>query len=245
VASLSALAGTAAIALTGVGALIAVGAFGYAIVKALPPRMRLADDLVGQTISTGELANIFPAIRTLAIIGPTRAGKTTLKNRLSFDPKPASRTQHVSAYVMSLQTSPPTHIAILDAGGESFPQQFKLAELCQYLCIVIDHNISDTDTTIRPSRLSDHTSFLRQIRHHLDEVNATQKLWIHFLLNKHDLWTLEPPERRQLLVAFCSNEVEQWRQGNRAKVVDSRPHSNDDPTDVAEFMALLKRSAAS
>jgi len=237
------LGGNMALMLAATGTVITIGAFGYAIYKAVPPLMKRPEDLVGRNVSLDELKDIFPQITSLAIIGPTQAGKTTLKHRLSFDVAPPTRTQQASAYVTSLQTTPPRYIAILDGGGERYPQQFKLAEICEYLCIVIDHNISDTDPAVDQSRLHDHEAFLKQIRHHLDESNAPTKQWIHFLANKHDLWKCAAPEQRLSFDSFCKNEIEKWKQGRFAKTVDLYEHSNDTPNDIARFMALLKNPA--
>jgi hypothetical protein len=243
IASWTLLGGNMALMLAATGTVITIGAFGYAIYKAVPPLMKRPEDLVGCNVSLDELKNIFPKITSLAIIGPTQAGKTTLKHRLSFDIASPTRTQQASAYVTSLQTTPPKYIAILDGGGERYPQQFKLAEICEYLCIVIDHNISDTDPAVDESRLHDHEAFLKQIRHHLDESNAPTKQWILFLANKHDLWKCAAPEQRVNFDRFCKNEIEKWKQGRFANTVDLYEHSNDIPNDIARFMTLLKNPA--
>lgn len=242
-ASWTLLGGNIALVLAAIGVLITVGAFGYAIYKAIPPLMKRPEDLVGHTVALDELKDVFPPIQSLAIIGPTQTGKTTLKHRLAFDVAPPTRTQQASAYVTSLQTTPPRYIAILDGGGERYPQQFKLAEICEYLCIVIDHNISDTDPAVDESRLHDHEAFLKQIRHHLDESGAPAKQWIHFLANKHDLWKCATPEQQMRFDRFCKSEIERWKQGRFAKTVDLYEHSNDISNDIARFMALLKNPA--
>jgi hypothetical protein len=82
------LGGNMALMLAATGTVITIGAFGYAIYKAVPPLMKRPEDLVGRNVSLDELKDIFPRITSLAIIGPTQAGKTTLKHRLSFDVAP-------------------------------------------------------------------------------------------------------------------------------------------------------------
>lgn len=84
VAAWTALAGAAATTLMTGGATLAVGAVGYAIYTAVPPKLRSPEDVAGKTIDLNELADVDPPILRLAVVGPTRAGKTTLKNRLSF-----------------------------------------------------------------------------------------------------------------------------------------------------------------
>lgn len=245
IASWSLLAGTAAFALSGAGAIITVGAFGYALVKAIPPAIRRPEDLVGKTITLNELANISPRIKALSIIGLTMAGKTTLKDRLSFAVSTATRTQETSAYIASLQTTPITYFAILDGGGEKYAQQFKLSEICDCLCIVIDHSASDADTAVDSRRLLDHEAFLMQVRHYLDESAVGPKLWIQLLINKCDLWSRASSADKAALDKFYTDELARWRQGSRAKVIDLRLHSNDNPADIAYFVNLLKKTALS
>jgi hypothetical protein len=237
---LAILTGTAALALTGAGGVIVAAAVGYALVKGMPPPRRNPQDLVGHVVEIDELKNVSPAPLTLAIIGPEQAGKTTLRNRLLFDSSLLERTQRISAFIVSLQTTPPKYYAILDGGGEVLAQQFKIAGICDCLCVVIDHNKSDSDVVIDPDRLSQHETFLTQVRHYLDELGAQKKLWVRFLINKHDLWGLDASERQTRLNTICKAEVEKWRLGNRAKKIDFRLHSNKDPHDVASFMDLLK-----
>ena len=152
------------------------------------------------------------------------------------------RTQRITAYVTSLQMSPPVYLAVLDGGGERFPQQFKIAELCEYLCIVLDHNKSDSDSTVDEARLSEHQQFLNQVRHHLEESNTQKKEWVHFLLNKHDLWQRASDTHKEQFQTFCSAELDRWKQGRFSAGVNSSPHSNSAPDDVAKFVTLLKES---
>ncbi len=237
------LAGATATALTGVGAVALLGAVGYAAYKAIPRPMQRPEDMVGKIIGIDELDNVDPPIKTVSFIGASQAGKTTLKNRLAFDFSPIDRTQSLSAYVVSLQTVPPSYVAILDGDGDKHAQQFKLAEKCDFLCIVGDHNKSDVTTAINSSRLAEHQAFLKQVRHHLDLSRAGQKLWVQILINKHDLWSSESQDKQTTLRQFYAAEAETMRQGKYASNVDCRIHSNDDANDVARFMEQLKRSA--
>lgn len=69
------LGGNMALMLAATGTVITIGAFGYAIYKAVPPLMKRPEDLVGRNVSLDELKDIFPRITSLAIIGPTQAVK--------------------------------------------------------------------------------------------------------------------------------------------------------------------------
>lgn len=239
----SMVAGTVATVLTYGGAAIVIGSLGAAFVRAIPPATKRPQDLVGQTIPLDEIENIYPKIMTLAVVGESKVGKTTLKDRLSFTPSIYVRTQDTSAYVTSFQTSPPTYIAILDGGGERFSHQFKLAEQCQCLCVVIDHNSSDSDVDVDQVRLNAHREFSRQIRQHLDDSSSESKLWVRLLINKHDLWGELSADKQKMISDFYTEELKLWRQGNRAHSIEALVFSNEDASDVARFVEKLKQTA--
>ena len=239
VAGFTPLAGTAAPLLMGVGASVAVAAFGYAVYKAIPPVLRRPEDAVGETIDISELDDIYPPLLRLAIVGPTKAGKTTLKNRLGFQKKPDQRTQSVTAYILFVPATPPKYVAILDGGGERLPQQFRISELAHCLCLVLDHNESDSETALVRERLNDHTEFLTQIRYQLNDANCTRKRWIEILINKRDLWEKAPPEEKADFESFCKKEIEKWSSGGFAETVASNRHSNEIGDDIARFMSQI------
>jgi hypothetical protein len=120
VAGWTAVTGPVGIVLGGLGIVIAAGAFGHAIWKSIPPQLQKPEDLVGQNLSLDILAKVHPPVPTLGVVGPSKAGKTTLKSRLSHQPTPTERTQVVRAYIAPLVTTPVKYIAILDGGGESY-----------------------------------------------------------------------------------------------------------------------------
>ena len=103
VAGWATVTGPVGIALAGVGGLIAVGAFGHAVKQAIPAKALKPEDLVGKPLSLSVLDNIEPSVPTLGIVGPSRAGKTTLKERLAHKPSQDKRTQSVTAYILPLQ----------------------------------------------------------------------------------------------------------------------------------------------
>lgn len=227
------------------GVLIVVVSLGIAIRRSVPPVIKRPEDLVGKTIPLSEVKSISPPIMTIAVVGPSMVGKTTLKDRLSFSDSGNVRTQDVSAYIASFQTAPPTHIAILDGGGERYSHQFELAEQCQCLCVVVDHNSSDSDAEVDLLRLEKHREFSRQIRHHLDNVSAARKTWVRILINKHDLWGTLSSDKQQVISDFYATELDFWKQGNRAASIETLVFSNEDASDVARFVEKLKQTAAS
>jgi hypothetical protein len=236
------LAGLPATVLTVTGLGIAVLASGYAIAKAIPPQIKRAVDLVGIPTTLDEILKIQPRIPTLSIVGPSQAGKTTLKQRLKFDDAANARTQQIVGDVVSLQTTPPSYFALLDGGGEKFAQQFKLAEACDCLCLVVDHNASDSAAEVDPERQAQIKELMTQIRHYLDEQKSPTKKWIHVLINKRDLWSNAAVEQKVDFEHFCRDEIAKWEGGQRAQTVTYHFHSNEFPDDVTHFMKLLKQT---
>jgi len=199
----------------------------------------LRDTPLGTPLPLRDVATISPPVRTLGIIGPSRAGKTTLKNRLAFQPRPAERTQSITAYIVSPPTTPPTYVALLDGGGEKLSQQFAIAEHSDHLCIVVDHNASDVDRTVQASRMAENAEFLKQVRHHLVECRAPRKKRVELLLNKRDLWDLSAPEEKQSFLAHGASEAQKWTDANLAERVEWYPHSNEIGDDIARFVGNL------
>jgi hypothetical protein len=181
---MSVLAGTAGLVVSGVGIAIAVGATGYAVFRARPPRLRDPQELIGARVRLGELDDVHPPIPKLSIVGASQTGKTTLRQSLSLGTEVIDRTQEITAVVLALNSSPPRYVAVLDGSGERSPQQFKILERCDLLCIVFDHNKSDIDPVVEDDRLNEHSLFLQQIGHHLDESGSGKKRWVHFLFNR-------------------------------------------------------------
>jgi hypothetical protein len=225
------------------GLFVFVITLGLAIYRSFPVPAQYASDLVGKVLSVRDLSDIYPTPIKFAIVGPSMSGKTTLRNRLSFVATVPTRTQSVIAQIIALQTAPPKLIAILDGGGEKLAQQFDLAEYCDYLCLLIDHNSSDVDIKVDQGRLQQHAEFLKQIRHFLDENEIPTKISIRILLNKRDLWERASQPDLDILKRFQEDELRYWKEGSRGRDIAVQPHSNDITEDVSSFVDYLKNCA--
>jgi len=243
IAGWTALAGTAGTILMSSGLAISVFAFGYAIVKAIPPTFKRSEDLIGNPISMEVLGEIDPPVFTLAIVGPSRAGKTTLKNRLSFRPRTDQRTQSITAQIVPIANVPKGYIAILDGGGEQFVQQFKICEKADCICIVLDHNETSEEQNVDNDRIRQQKEFLKQIRYHLTSAGCRPKKWIHLLLNKRDLWEKSPDT--SLMIDFVESELEDWKNGRYSNETELFFHSNESGDDIARLMAILGKTVIS
>ena len=241
----AAVAGITGTVILSSGAVIAIGAFGYAAYRAIPPVLSSPQDLVGRSVNLSELQNVSPRILRLAVVGPSRSGKTTLKQRLSVTADINERTREVSAHIIALQSPNSACVAVLDGGGERLAQQFRIAEHADCLCLVIDHNDSDVDPTIDQARLNEHTEFLRQVRHHLEDSGSVRKQWVEILANKSDLWRTTEPRVQERFENFYRKEEEHWATGRFAVDVSSNPHSNERASDIARFMSKLVSTVSS
>lgn len=234
------LTGAVATALTFGGVGLAAGAFGYAVWSAIPRAMRDANVLVGQTLDIAELADVYPPLDRLAIVGSTRSGKSTLKSRLQFETPSHQRTTSVTATIVSIPTNPVSYLAVLDGGGEKFPQQFKIAEHANLMCLILDHNISDSESQISYERQSDTTKFMTQIREHLIETGCEKKDWIGILANKRDLWERLGPANQTSFVDFVADETQKWQGGNYSHSVTMNRHSNENVNDIGRLINEIK-----
>ncbi|MEZ2338783.1 GTPase domain-containing protein [Mucilaginibacter sp. RCC_168] len=242
IAGMTIMAGTVGLVTSGAGAVITALTFAYAGYKAIPAKFINAESVVGISFNLRELSNIYPPIKKLAIVGPESAGKTTLKTNLAFEARTRQRTQLLSAQIVAIPDSPPKYLAVIDGAGEKFYQQFEIAKQADYICIVIDHNISDIDIKLSSDRIQQNTDFLDQVRNMLSEERLPRKNWIEILINKHDLWGNASTIQQAKFDDFCKSELVKWQGSNLADHVDMHPHSNERTGDVNKFMEVLKRS---
>lgn len=234
-------AGGVATMVGGAGIAVSILAVGYAMYKAIPEPDLDVNDLLGTSVPVRDLQRVHPRPISLSIVGPSMSGKTTLRDRLTHTHDPATRTQVVSAHIVSLQTPPPNVIALLDGGGERYPQQFEISAHCDYLCLLVDHNESDTDHSVDPLRLKQHGEFLQQIRHYLDESKVPPKRAIRIVINKRDLWKNASDADKAMLEKFQSEELRRWKEGNRSADISVVEHSNSSAQDIAGFVQYLKQ----
>lgn len=239
-AGVSIFSGPVGMTLMAMGAFTAVAAFGLALYRAFPESELDATELVGSIVTLPQLEMLHPRPIALSIVGPSMSGKTTLRHRLTHTAASPTRTQTVTAQIVALPTPPPNQVALLDGGGEKFTQQFNLSANCEYLFLLLDHNASDTNSSVDPARLQQHAEFLQQIRHFLDENKVIAKRSIRILMNKKDLWQRASTEDQLRLKKFQDEELRRWSEGGRSSDIALLAHSNTDPNDVATLVQYLR-----
>lgn len=241
-AGMTILVGTIGSIVSGIGIFIASGTVVYAGFKAIPAKRNTAESLIGKNLKVTELLNIHPPVKRLAIIGPENSGKTTLKKNLAFEPHHYQRTQTVTAQVVTIPNSPTMYLAILDGAGEWYNQQFEAAKEADFLCVILDHNYSHTDSSLSTERLNDTKRLLQQVRKILADSHLKRKVWVEILVNKKDLWENASQLEVNDFMQFCNEEKSRWENANLADVVNINHHSNGRTSDIARFMDLLKNS---
>jgi GTPase involved in cell partitioning and DNA repair len=237
---LFAATGPVAIAITVGGSALALGGLTAAVFRSVPPKKQSASEFNSRHITLSQLAELHPPVLKLGIVGDTRAGKTTLINRILQKPRPKDRTQGVGAYIAALQTSPVEYVALIDGSGEEFSDQFQIAERADVLVMLLDHNKSATVSQIDPDRISENRDFHRQIRTHLASVREGQsKDAVYILINKRDLWQQEAGEKQRELLNVVDQLAETWRTSALAQKVVVLRHSNLSQDDVSAFLTRI------
>ncbi|ARE85039.1 small_GTP: small GTP-binding protein domain protein [Roseovarius mucosus] len=223
----------------GVGGAITLSVLAYAGYRAIPPKLLDPGDLVGNEIDLDELENRIQKIGKVAIIGRSQAGKTTLRNRLKFDVAKTVRTEELEATVIALPTAPVQFVALLDGDGTKYRQQLVMAEVCDFLIIILDHNSSDEDRTFDEDRVAKHKEFLEQVSNSISKYRAEKLRKIMFLWNKRDLWQRAEAEDSAKFEEFTASVFKKWSESNFAETVVQQPHFNEDASDVSFVMNAI------
>jgi len=221
------------------GAVLLAGTAAWCAVKAVPPEQRLPQDAVGDRIENlNDLRQFSPPLRRVGFLGASKAGKTTLLMHVIAQKAPSDvRTDDPYAMVSALIGKPPRYFALIDAAGQQFSQQFKVADESDYLVICLDHTSDDRVPATSPDRLRQHETFLQQMLGHLRNSGKSPSA-LHFLLNKRDLW--EANGDRADLEHWFAEQVNRWSTMPGIKVTSSH-HSNFKTDDVTTMIDKLRQ----
>ncbi|ETD79719.1 hypothetical protein U716_14920 [Rhodobacter capsulatus B6] len=114
-----------------------------------------------------------------------------------------------------------------------------MAEVCDFLIIILDHNSSDDDRSFDEDRVAKHNEFLEQVSNSISMYRTEKLRKIMFLWNKRDLWQQSDSEELARFKSFTENVFNKWRQSNFANSVVQQPHSNEDASDVSFVMRAI------
>ncbi|HEY4146649.1 GTPase domain-containing protein [Pinirhizobacter sp.] len=178
----------------------------YVLSTGLPEKKRDASDCCGEKLALSDLDRIKLPVTRVALMGASRVGKTTLMDNLNAKVPDGSRTDSPYAMIVQLPGASKKYIAILDAAGQQFSQQFQITDSANALLIFVDHADSNTES-MKPERLIEHSQFLEQLRRHI--VNkGLRSLRVHILFNKKDLWNSGPDAVD--LQSWFSEQIKLW-----------------------------------
>lgn len=221
------------------GLVFAAGVAGWCAVRAIPPAQRAPQDAVGDRFpNLAELEQFSPPLARVGFLGASRAGKTTLLMHVIAQPAPSNvRTDDPYAIITALVGQPSRYFALIDAAGQQYSQQFKVADESGCLVVCLDHASGDRDPNVDPDRLRQHEEFLRQLLGHLRNTSRMPST-MHFLLNKRDLW--ESCAVRPDLEHWFDEQVARWSSLPNVQVTSSH-HSNFKAEDTTLFIQTLRR----
>lgn len=236
-ASYGVIGATASAVLFSSGLTLAVAALGFACYRAFPKNLMTAQNGLGNEISLEELSRYEP-IEKLAIIGPSKAGKTTLLTRLAIKPSRSERTQQVTATIVVLNVSPPKYYALLDGGGEINAHQLHLVEIADKVIMVFDHNDSDVEIDPNAERLAKCEEFLVQVHAQIRFKEKASLEKIIVLHNKKDLW--QSSSQVNLMREHIEKIKRRLDDYGQCRVLVSLEHSNNDHDDMVQLVEALR-----
>lgn len=213
----------------------------YVAYRSIPPKSFKAAQLLGKQLSLEDLTSLDQNLIRVVVVGASQSGKSTFFLKAQQLSKNSSRTNTVQAEILMLPGNPPQYVALLDADGKEFVQQFEILKDADFLILFVDHSISATDPSKSADRLADHDRFIEQVEPVIRRGRQLPKL--HLLFNKRDLWenSAEAPE----LLQWFDNHVADWRRINIASDLTFSAHSNNHTNDMANIMEMIRNFVSS
>jgi hypothetical protein len=213
----------------GLSLIILLASLIIAFARAIPPACLDPKDFLGQSLSLDKLSSFDPQPTRIGVIGIDSVGKTTLIDCLRHNVHQPERTQILYATICQFNLQPLNCFALLDGPGQERSDQFEIAAIADVLCVMIDHNSSNSEYIVDFKRLNDHAQFMHDIRRHLARLRPSAKeIDVFLLYNKQDLWNssnIGDDSRRQLLT-FFDKEYQLWREWSLGIKITSMPYSN-------------------
>lgn len=228
----------APVIVTATPVVIAGGFLGWCLYKALPEKGLDPVNLVGTVLTNlADLSRLDPQLTKIGFLGASRAGKTTtLANLSAIVPNAGVRTDAPYARISSLPGHNNKLFAMVDAAGQQYSQQFRVADEADLILVFFDHNANEADISIDQARLAVHVEFLRQLEGHIQQRGRAPAR-IHFVLNKKDKWSQAPDA--QTLTDWFNALVAPWRRLHGIQVTTA-DHSNFVVADNTALINFLR-----
>jgi GTP-binding protein EngB required for normal cell division len=223
---------------TAAPAIVTGGAIAYCLLKAWPEKSLKANAMIGETVTNlKDLALFEPQLTRVGFLGPSQVGKTTTLSNLSVrHATPNVRTDSPYATVALVPGQPVKYFAFIDAAGQQFAQQFKVAETSDLVFVFLDHAPGESETSISQKRLREHEEFLLQLKGYLGQAEKPVSS-MHFILNKRDKW--ESNADADKLRAWFDKQISPWK-NSIGLTVSSAFHSNFITSDNTTLVNLIR-----
>lgn len=209
--------------------------------RSFPEKLHRPDEFLGLKIDDiRALERVDPTPVRIGFLGVSGAGKSTAVAHLNASLTPESvRTDDPYASIIVLPGGPVKYIALIDAAGQQYSQQFKVLDESDQVFVFLDHTSGNSDASIQDDRIEEHNRFLTQISGHLHNNNG-RTMGIHFLLNKRDTWENGPDAKR--LMSWFESQVNNWKIIPNISIT-SAVHSNFITGDNNRLIGILRRLA--
>lgn len=191
-----------------------------------------------QQIDNKLLDDELPDIPRISIIGIGSVGKTTLIESICQKEHRDTVTYGKTAYIANFSDKHDLHAALLDGTGQSQSIQNDNALRAKMLIIILDHNDSKTRIKIDLNRLEEHKNFLLLLKERLQTANNVP-VWIHFLLNKSDLWNKNTNKDKQELKLFFSEQIKKFQEIYPMMEITHDFHSNNQTNDCSKLILKI------
>jgi len=203
-------------------------------------RIELLQNLSGDKISLDFLKSKLSFLKRISILGIGNVGKTTLVENICRNENQNTLTQGSGAFVTNFSGKSSKYAAMLDASGQSMALQNDIALEANILIILLDHNSSDKDRKINQARMDRHDDFLSLLKDRL-ETRGHSPLWIHFLLNKDDLWANLKKTEKQRLTVWFEKHVTSFKSSFPRTEVSHSNHSNSKTGNLTKIINQIQK----
>lgn len=191
--------------------------------------------LSGDKISLTKLKTSFPNVEKISVVGRSSVGKTTLIENICRKENENKLTRGKGAYIRNFSNRIDKFAAMLDGSGQSQSEQNDIAVESEIIIVLLDHNSSRESSRIDRQRIQSQRDFLLLLKDRFKTSNHTPK-WIHFLLNKQDLWSKLPPARKTNLQNDFQSFITDYRESFKNAKITFDYHSNEFTRDRTKIM---------
>lgn len=207
-------------------------------IKAKHEKKALLKKYNRQKISSELLEEELSDVPRVSVVGIGSVGKTTLIESICQKIHQDSVTYGMTSYVFNFSDRFDHYAVLLDATGQSMSAQNDNALKSKMLIIILDHDESKLQRKPNQLRLEDHKRFLILLKERLQTSNHVP-VWMHFLLNKSDLWGKSTRREATELKHFFSEQVKIFQDIYPMMEITYDFHSNNQTNDCSKLVSKI------